>query len=152
MAGMAAGPNGEPDARRKNRFKWAGCAAAAVLVAIAAVVANAGGESCFRFAPPCPFHWLTGLHCPGCGTGRAVYALLHGDIAGAWAMNKLMVVSIPFVLWMLAGSLPPVKQINSRLARVLPPKTVWLIPAIVVLYWILRNVPYYPFTLLAPRG
>ena len=25
--------------------------------------------------PPCLSHWLTGLHCPGCGTGRAVHAL-----------------------------------------------------------------------------
>ncbi len=28
----------------------------------------------------CPFHYLTGLYCPGCGGSRAVWFLLRGDI------------------------------------------------------------------------
>lgn len=30
--------------------------------------------------PPCTFHEITGLSCPGCGGTRAFIALLHGDI------------------------------------------------------------------------
>ncbi|MEJ2068687.1 MAG: DUF2752 domain-containing protein, partial [Deltaproteobacteria bacterium] len=28
--------------------------------------------------PPCPFHLITGLYCPGCGSLRALHALFHG--------------------------------------------------------------------------
>ncbi|MEW5722540.1 MAG: DUF2752 domain-containing protein, partial [Thermodesulfobacteriota bacterium] len=30
--------------------------------------------------PPCPFHALTGLYCPGCGTLRGLNQLLHGHL------------------------------------------------------------------------
>jgi hypothetical protein len=33
-----------------------------------------------RYLPPCMFHVLTGLSCPGCGCTRAVTALLRGDL------------------------------------------------------------------------
>jgi len=39
--------------------------------------------------PPCPIRYLTGLYCPGCGSLRAMHALLHGELARAWAMNPL---------------------------------------------------------------
>ncbi|MCC8425200.1 DUF2752 domain-containing protein [Mucilaginibacter sp. UR6-11] len=29
---------------------------------------------------PCPFKWLTGIDCPGCGFQRAVIALLKGNV------------------------------------------------------------------------
>lgn len=31
----------------------------------------------------CPFRWLTGLSCPGCGMTRATAHFLHGDPVGA---------------------------------------------------------------------
>jgi len=43
-----------------------------------------------HFFPQCPLHALTGLYCPGCGTTRVFHHLLHGDPAGAFAMNPLM--------------------------------------------------------------
>src|SRR5262249_14490547 len=48
--------------------------------------------------PPCWFHSLTGLHCPGCGATRCLHALLHGDLAQAAAFNVLFLVSLPFLL------------------------------------------------------
>ena len=53
--------------------------------------------------PPCPSEWLTGLFCPGCGTTRALHALLHLDFASAMAMNPLLVLSLPFVALLLAN-------------------------------------------------
>jgi hypothetical protein len=38
-------------------------------------------------SPPCLFHLLTGMDCPGCGMTRAFLRLAHGDIAGAWALH-----------------------------------------------------------------
>ena len=46
------------------------------------------------FAPGCPFHTLTGLPCPGCGTTRAVFALARGDVAGAIGWNPLAALTL----------------------------------------------------------
>ena len=47
--------------------------------------------------PRCPVHWLTGLHCPGCGTQRALHALLHGRIEQAVSYNLLAAICAPVV-------------------------------------------------------
>jgi len=39
----------------------------------------------------CPFRRFVGLPCPGCGSTRAVLALLQGDVAAALALNPLAV-------------------------------------------------------------
>lgn len=50
------------------------------------------------FMPRCPFKVLTGLDCPGCGFLRATHAFLHGRPAEAWAYNRFLVYSIPYLL------------------------------------------------------
>src|SRR5215469_5193653 len=55
------------------------------------------------FFPPCPFHYLTGLYCPGCGSLRAIHQLLQGNLQVAWAMNPLTVLLLPFVGYGLAA-------------------------------------------------
>jgi hypothetical protein len=49
----------------------------------------------YAIFPPCLFHKLTGLHCPGCGGTRAAHALLHGDLLAAVRFNALLVVGFP---------------------------------------------------------
>jgi len=80
--------------------------------------------------PPCPFHALTGLPCPGCGATRAALALARGDVAQAFGWNPL--VAAAFVLggvacllapwWVAAGrplpALAPVLPRRARLALV----------------------------------
>ena len=88
---------------------------------------------------PCPFHAVTGLHCPGCGMTRAAALLLRGDVAGAAAHNVLLfpVLVIAVAAW--AGA-------------VLPRRTGWL-PALSVLlvaFAVARNLPAFGF--LAPPG
>jgi len=51
------------------------------------------------FFPRCPFFALTGLYCPGCGSQRAVSALLHGDFINAVHYNIMFAASLPFVLY-----------------------------------------------------
>ena len=91
--------------------------------------------------PPCPFRIVTGFYCPGCGSTRALYLLLHGHIIEALTRNPLMVISIPILVAML---LKP--SITS-------PKWVpWAAFWILILYGIARNLPFFPFTLIAPQG
>jgi hypothetical protein len=47
------------------------------------------------FYPRCALHWLTGLHCPGCGSTRAAHALLHGNLTDALCFNALLVIGTP---------------------------------------------------------
>ncbi|MFN0035605.1 MAG: DUF2752 domain-containing protein [Saprospiraceae bacterium] len=52
-----------------------------------------------HFFPKCPFLWLTGWKCPGCGSQRAVYQLFHGNVLEALRLNFLFVLAFPYVLF-----------------------------------------------------
>ena len=100
--------------------------------------------------PPCPVRYLTGLYCPGCGSLRAMHALLHGELGRAWAMNPLMIVTLPFVTYGLVSE-ALLELGGSRLPEVMLPAS-WIraFCFVVVLYAVARNLPLYPFDLLAP--
>jgi hypothetical protein len=40
----------------------------------------------------CFFHFITGLPCPACGTGRGLICILHGAFYEAWMFNPLSYV------------------------------------------------------------
>ena len=46
------------------------------------------------YAPPCPLHAATGLHCPLCGSSRAVLALFSADPASALRLSPLLFVGV----------------------------------------------------------
>jgi hypothetical protein len=49
----------------------------------------------------CPFHFLTGFPCVGCGGTRAALALARGDLARAFEMNPLAALAgIGFVIYL----------------------------------------------------
>lgn len=109
--------------------------------------ANPAADSRF---PACPLHYFTGLHCPGCGTLRAIHCLVHGHLLAALRFNPLMLLSLPLLAWLLlehasrSGWMPG----NPRIS--VPGKIIRAIPWIVVAYFVLRNLPLFPFNLLAP--
>ncbi len=92
-----------------------------------------------RLFPPCPWHSLTALHCPGCGSLRAIHHLLHADVRGALSMNPLMIISIPMLglLW---------ARPSWSKKKWLP----WFCLSVLVAYGILRNIGSWPFTMLSP--
>ena len=94
----------------------------------------------YHFWPPCVFHKLTGLYCPGCGNTRALAALLHGDIAGSLAKNVLL---IPALICLAVLYCKPQMALNRYFCRT--------ISGVVIVFSIARNLPWYPFTLLAPH-
>jgi hypothetical protein len=89
--------------------------------------------------PSCAFHKLTGLYCPGCGSTRAIHALLHGDVASAARFNILAVCGLPalglIVLWRRAAIHPVVG---------------WTALGVAVLFGILRNIPLESLQVLRP--
>jgi hypothetical protein len=124
----------------------------AVAAPIAASILYNYSPSENTFYPGCFFNQTTGLHCPGCGATRCVHALLHLDIEQALAWNPLFVVLLPFILIGFARSgyqmwtgrrLAPLASWPGRGTKAL----LWLFLA----YWVARNIPYEPFTWLAPH-
>lgn len=98
--------------------------------------------------PPCPVHALTGLYCPGCGSTRCLHALLHGDLPLALAMNPLLVISLPLLGLMAlnAAGWRPVWLTPLMRPLAKPRLWLWVLPG----YAVLRNLPWSPFTALAP--
>ncbi|MCB0464112.1 MAG: DUF2752 domain-containing protein [Aequorivita sp.] len=105
------------------------------------------------FFIPCPFHYITGLFCPGCGSQRAIHLLLHGDILGAFRFNPLMVLTLPILIYSLGITL--VNWIFGTKYRFILFYSNFFIFGyfgIAIIYWVLRNLPFFPFNLLAPPG
>ncbi len=100
--------------------------------------------------PPCPFLYLTGCYCPGCGTLRAIHRLLHADLRGAIGYNALTVVLIPFLA---VGVGDRTARLCGRAllpASTMSPQVAWVTLIAIIAFWALRNVPLHPFTALAP--
>ena len=108
--------------------------------AMVAAVVFAVDPSRTHLFPVCPFHQMTGLWCPGCGATRAFHQLLHGNVMAAFRFNSLAMVMLP-----LAGYLMVRGDVST-----LKPGWVWGLLVVVVAFGVLRNIPAYPFTLLAP--
>lgn len=98
---------------------------------------------------PCPFLALTGRQCPLCGGTRMGSALLHGDVAAAFAANPLalvavLVLSLLTVLWTVELVGGPTARPPGALARPLRrvPAWVWLVlgGAAALAYAVLRNL------------
>ena len=123
-----------------------GAGAAGVAALLARIDPNAADSP----LPPCPLRALTGFYCPGCGSTRALFDLLHGDVPGALAMNPLLVVLSPVLLLMAlrAGTLLPAWAPFERVLAVArrPRPWLWLLLG----YGVLRNLPWPPFAWLAP--
>ncbi len=133
---------------RNHRITAAGIA---IVTACAAAVLYFGDptRSGAHF-PGCPLYTLTGIYCPGCGSTRALHELLHGQVAAAMSFNVLTVLALPFVLY--SGLSYFVFAIRGRRlpSMHIPGRYVWAIGYAIVAFGILRNIPHYPFTLLAP--
>ncbi len=99
---------------------------------------------------PCPFHALTGLYCPGCGSLRAIHQVLHGHLTIAFWLSPLMVLSLPFLGYRFLSYLMVGIRGWSLPNIFLPASCIWIYLGVVLLFWGLRNIPVYPFSLLAP--
>ena len=103
-----------------------------------------------HFYPRCPLYVMTGIYCPGCGALRAGHALLHGHVLAALDYNVLFVVALPFLAYALAaqaieavtGKRIPVYRLSGLEAKAI----LWTLLA----FTLLRNLPVYPLSVLAP--
>ncbi|MFD9790114.1 DUF2752 domain-containing protein [Streptomyces sp. NPDC059070] len=92
-----------------------------------------------QLLPKCVFHLVTGWNCPACGGTRMTYALLHGDMAGAFEANPVLLAALPFAglahgRWMVAGLR------GERYRVALRRRGVVLVVASAVVWTVVRNL------------
>lgn len=97
------------------------------------------------FFPGCPFRFITGLLCPGCGVTRALHHILHGHFATAFMLNPLLLLAIPFILFALLRYSVIVLRGGRPRPNALPAPYIYAIFFIILSFWIFRNTPFYPF-------
>jgi hypothetical protein len=84
-------------------------------------------------APQCIFRHLTGYECAGCGSQRAIHALLHGQIAVAWHFNPAIFFAIPIIIIYIINPRRWRRALHSPIA-------LWGIAIAAIAWWILRNI------------
>ena len=100
--------------------------------------------------PPCYFHRYTSLHCPGCGGRRCVTAVGEGRFLDALHMNALVVLLVASAVFLLVRQVWREWRFGNGGMIDVSPRGGWLIAWGIIAVWVLRNVPTWPFTLLAP--
>lgn len=105
--------------------------------------------------PSCSFYGFTGLYCPACGMTRALHQAMHLRFGAAFSYNPLwpcivlfMMVSLYLWLSYLVTGKNPFTPVNRFLRN--HSAVGWIILITILSFWVLRNLPFYPFTLLAP--
>ena len=131
---------GGPAGRSKTLFAWL----AAVTALIGAWLFFCCDPASSPYLPGCLFYRLTGLYCAGCGSIRACHELIHFHPLAALRYNPMLFAGGALLLSMLWTELAGKKQVHRYL--------VWGFLVILFLFWILRNIPAYPFTILAPSA
>jgi len=134
------------------KSKHAGLLAMLATVAAGAVALRIFDPATSGAFPPCPLLALTGWYCPGCGSLRAFHQLLHGNLGNALALNPLAVLNLPFLAYGMASYAAFVVRGRYLPRRFLPAPWIRALAAVVVAFGIARNLPIYPFPLLAPGG
>lgn len=92
-----------------------------------------------RWFPQCIFYKLTGWKCAGCGSQRAIHAMLTGDFAEAWRQNALLMSILPLIVYMIW--LEFVRKSRPILyARFYSRATILTIIFVVIGWTIVRNI------------
>lgn len=116
--------------------------AAALAGTAAAVVLFVFDPSTAGFYPVCTLHQMTGLQCPGCGGLRALHQLSHGHIAAAWRLNPFVVALLPAGLWLGLREMAHALTGRTWPGLLTRPVFGWLLAGALVLFGILRNMPF----------
>ncbi|MDE7388821.1 MAG: DUF2752 domain-containing protein [Muribaculaceae bacterium] len=92
-----------------------------------------------RWLPKCPLHALTGYDCPGCGTTRAVHALMHGEPLRALSFNLFLPVATIMIVLSAMAEIAPARFPKLR-ATLMQPTVLYSFAAMTIFWWIIRNI------------
>lgn len=123
----------------------------------AVLVGVAGAATAIWFADPttpggvlptCPTKSLFHLNCPGCGSLRAIYSLMHGDVGAALHYNAVGVIALvllafTFVTYTI-GLWTGRRLWNWQTLRYAPA----VVLGVTLVWFVIRNIPIEPFSSL----
>jgi hypothetical protein len=102
------------------------------------------------FLPVCPLYRTTGYACPGCGLTRGFHALFHGDVLTALDFNALIPLVTIFLGYIFVSMFLIAVRGRALLFSNWNLVLLWGTLGVLIVFGILRNLPYYPFTVLFP--
>lgn len=120
---------------RRARIAIAATGATLLLAGLVVRDPNTAG-----FYPACPFRALSGLDCPGCGSLRALHALLHGDVAAAFGFNLLLVVGLLLTVVLFIRAAPRRADSRAVTQPAIPDAVRTWAPVVIIAFWVLRNI------------
>jgi Protein of unknown function (DUF2752) len=120
---------------------------AAILISVVAIyfIFNPAEYTIFPF---CPFYKITGWYCPGCGGQRAFHALLHGYFSDALCDNFLIFIILPIAALKMFQEFTGKRTMLYKLQN---SYFAYGFLCFLVIFTILRNLPFHPFNLLVPQ-
>ncbi len=125
-------------------------AAGLVVFAVGSVVVGFFNPSTEKFFPACPLLSMTGYACSGCGLTRGFHALFHGDILTALSYNALIPFYIIIFLYLIIYALSVVIRGRGLGFKLLTPWTLGIFLVGALLFGVIRNIPFFPFSVLYP--
>jgi len=130
-----------------------------LLLSIAILIPVALGIFYYKFYNPddhisiqCGLYKLTGYLCPGCGGQRAFHHLLHGHIFAALRSNAVFILGLPFLLYLYFVCIKVYIFKESKYLNSFAFSSTfgYSILIILLVFFIIRNIPVTPFTYLIP--
>ena len=123
-------------ARLSNEDRRSGFLLAATILSVplVALLLRFPPEQYAFLYPQCPIHHYFGILCPGCGTTRALAALLRGHLLKALQLNALTTLGLPILAGRILFAGPPIR--GSQIS----PKILYSTLAVSLLFTIARNL------------
>lgn len=98
--------------------------------------------------PVCPTKALLGIDCPGCGSMRMLYSLMHGEPLAAVRFNALGLLALALLVWAYLAWVYG-RVAGRRIRSWQHHRWSAVVTLSLVLAWfVLRNLPFPPFSAL----
>ena len=102
------------------------------------------------FFPKCSLYVATGYTCPGCGSTRALYHLTHGNVLEAFRLNPGLITLLLLSVTDYTRYAIAVKRAKRFQTLFCNTKLIFTLLGGMLIYGIVRNLPWAPFAGLAP--
>lgn len=100
----------------------------------------------YNFSIPCLFHKITNFYCPGCGITRMIFSLLKGHIYEAFRCNPFVFILFPFLIFYVIYNIYLyIFDKKESLINKVPKITWYILLILLIIYGIIRNIPYFSF-------